>query len=246
MWVWPITIDQPTWASTNSLWVDANNRRVWNSITTLLWWTLVSATFKLAKVWSPTFNVVAELRDSAWTTLIATSSTTLASSSVSWTATDYTFTFNQAVAANTWYRIGVYAQWFNDSSDRLDVYRTSSNVYSWGVFCSWSTNLNGFTNAGADVRFAFTVNTLETLTSVYKSSIVWPVWKEYIWIALNDAAVSWSVKVATAWVASWLSWLTVGEIYYLQATAWTIWLTPWSRSVVAGKSIAANKLLLIQ
>lgn len=83
--------------------------------------TLTSITFRLSKFASPTGNITAKVYAADGTTVLATSGTTLDSSTVASTATNYSFTFSLALNASTSYYFAILFSG-GDADNYINIY----------------------------------------------------------------------------------------------------------------------------
>lgn len=241
------TISQ-TSASTNQIDIGytAWSFAVWQGFTTVNWWLLTNIRVQLQKIWTPpVWNISVWVYSDKWTTLVANTTTTLASTSVSWSATNYDFAFNSIqLKPATVYYIRVWTTWSVDSSNYIWVL-ARTNTYSWWI-AEKISNANVWSDpwSSYDIYFSLTIwATTETSWRVYKTSASFDYNSYIVWFARNTATTWNSIYIDQQYNTS-QSWLTMNTTYYLWNTSWTIGTSAWTISRVVWRSISTTELLI--
>lgn len=231
----PINIGYTAWAFA-----------VWQGFTTVNWWLLTNIRVQLQKIWTPpVWNISVWVYSDKWITLVANTTTTLASTSVSWSGTNYDFVFNSIqLKPATVYYIRVWTTWSVDSSNYIWVL-ARTNTYSWWK-AEQISNANVWSDpwSSYDIYFSLTIwATTETSWRVYKTSASFDYNSYIVWFARNTATTWNSIYIDQQYNTS-QSWLTMNTTYYLWNTSWTIGTSAWTVSRVVWRSISTTELLI--
>jgi len=219
---------------------------VWQGFTTVNWWLLTNIRVQLQKIWTPpVWNISVWVYSDKWTTLVANTTTTLASTSVSWSATNYDFAFNSIqLKPATVYYIRVWTTWSVDSSNYIWVL-ARTNTYSWWI-AEQISNANAWSDpwSSHDIYFSLTIwATTETSWRVYKTSASFDYNSYIVWFARNTATTWNSIYIDQQYNTS-QSWLTINTTYYLWNSSWAIGTSAWTISRVVWRSISTTELLI--
>jgi len=220
------TLTQNTWWSFSTparLWYDATYQYSWQTITTTATWFITTIKVYLRKSWSPTGNISCKLYDSTKVTLLESSTTTIAESTLSaWSTTECVFTF--AWTTPLWIWVVAY---------RLEVDRANSTSnytlveYDNGAWYVWWTMFNisswlSWVDASKDARFVvITTAWSENSSKLYKASANIASTSVVVWFAKTTVVADESIPVDTI-INTSQSWLTIWTTYYLSNTPWAV------------------------
>lgn len=211
----------------------------WQSFTLTNGWILSNIKIRLQKVWTPTWNLYISVYSNAWTPVLQFSSNAIIESTISWSPTEYTFTFNNFLPAWT-YRFMLWA-------DRAVNTSNYTRAVLHGTITSWTryvvNSSNTWSATRGSNRFSISVTSLnEPSTKVYKSSAI-NSFLNVIWFANNTWVTDTNIEISLTYNNK-LTWLTANTIYYLSDTPWAISTTPWTISKVVWRSISTTELLI--
>lgn len=200
-------------------------------------------TLKIAKVGTPTDNLVVEIRQSTvGGTLLATASK--AGSELTTTPTDYALTLNNTVnmQSGTTYVVLIYRDTGNDSSNYYNVRMSGANPYAggsrWNYSGSWSEQ------ATQDIRII--------LTKLYESGKIYQSKTTTAGLAalvsgIAPAAIalgaSGNIQVSGIITNTGWSW-TPGKIVYATDTAGALSQTAGTQSRAIGRAISATEIAI--
>ena len=248
-WTWD-TISQLTNDTNDNrwhIWYDTTNQKAGQWYTSN-WWLLTQIQTQIRKVWSPIWNLTCVVRSSAsgWWAIVATSSNTIAESTLlaTWLWNLQNFTFNNVDIAPWTYFIELQVDRANSTSNYSNWVFTTTNPYAWGTLYtinSWWTR----TSIAIDHTFTVTTTAVtEVDTKVYKANSQTTTFNKVIWSVQSTVSANATFNWVLWWVVAWYTGQTAWEIYYLKDD-WTIWTTAWTVSTKVGRALSATELNFI-
>lgn len=240
-------IQQLSWP-THAVWEIGQNTTEyfkWQSFTVAEAWLLSSIAVKLSRIWSPAWVLTMKIYSDTWTTLIWTSTNTIAETWLpAWSSFSIeTFNFSW-ILLNPWtYYFAVEFSWRSTWTAYSVMRYDSANPYTWWTWYR-ITNANFWTDISVDFYFDITISsTWEDSTKIYKTDASFNYAVDYIWVAKWWYAPD-EQAIVNILHYEWLSWLTPWSDYYLSDTAWAISTTPWTNNVKIWKAIDENTLVI--
>lgn len=242
--LWTTTFEQLNWTATTSewyIWYNTSLRDWWQSFGVMWNRTLTSIKVSLLKTGTPTGNLTCYVYSDQWTTLVATSSNTIAESSLTTSYTDQTFTF-------AWESLTQWTYYIKIADDRAD----STSNYSKRAFslvdeCLCGSlytidSTNTWTVKKYDHVFTVTMWSTEDNTKVYKCDADSIDKINFLWFATEAVSADASVLVTDNLIQWWFTWLTTWATQYLSDTAWEISETSWTISKEVWIAVSATEV----
>jgi len=205
--------------------------------------TITSVKVFLKKTGAPADNVVVGIQADSAGLPSGTylSSASLASGSITVDYVEYTFTFSQALTANTTYWLVVSRSGALSDGDYYYIQKSTNDPYSGGNQWEYSAGWSEVAGNDLDIKF----NITGTSGRIYKTSAAEAGGSNtYLGLVSTGGAVGASVDIVVAGVATGLSGLTVGSQYYLSNTKGAIATSAGTVSRKAGIALSATTLLI--
>lgn len=252
-WRWVVStwwVNQ-IWNTSLSYWTfslkrDTNNEKAWQNFDVIANVKITTIAVKLRRNGNPVGNITAKIFSDQWTTLLHTSTNTVAEwSVVSWSY--YNFTFDDIILPAWNYYIEL-------STDRA-TNSTSNNTQPYFWFNSTDTQWVAYTiNSGWTWSTPNSTYDLDIrVTYVWITEDLWKFFKtdaSNIWTSIYDviAKTSWSTDDVIKWILGPIdntkTWLTLWDEMFLSNTPWEISTTPWTNNVKVGDCISTDLILL--
>lgn len=229
-WIEEAIIEQTSWTSTNGesyIWYNTTYQSNWQSF--YVSWkdkTLTSIDVNLLKQWSPTGNLTMKVYSDTGSTLVATSSNTIAESTLTASYAEYTYTFAWETLTAWQYYMEISDDRANNTSNYSKWAYIVNNCYLYGT--AYIINSTSTWSAKA-WDHVFSVNLwCEDWQKIYKCDASYYDTIEFIWF-VDSATTSWDTATVTPTLEKdWFTWLTEWKTQYLSDTAWEISETPWT------------------
>lgn len=195
---------------------------------------------QISKVWSPTGNLFCQLYANDGTTLLATSSTTITQSEVTWGWLSFDFDYD----VSNWveYRVKIYTNWTLSTSNHYQWWQYGSrNDTDEGTWYSVNSSNGWFTSSyAAERNMKAHTKFIEDHNKIFKaswanSSMLW-----FIWYAQSTVLIDKTLEVNVIWPDYSNNWLIPNAKYFLTDTAWQIWTTPWTYAKLVWQAITSE------
>lgn len=239
-------ITQSSWSSTANetrVWYDTTYQSVWQSFTVT--WTKKAFFIDvyMSKAGTPTWNLACKIYSWVWSSLVATSTNTIAESWTDWASTAKRFIFSEEELTTWTYSFEVYTDRANSTSNYIWLFK-DTDLYAWWQAYTISSTPTWTAFTWYDLKFEIYLWTEEDTTKIYLASWVNETYSHLLWFA-QENVTSWNTfKILTTWIEANQSWLTNDELYYLSDTPWAISTTAWTYELIAWRSISTTEVLI--
>lgn len=210
---------------------------------------LVDITVKLQRVGAPNGNILFQIQtlSGANPSGVVLATQTKDIQTVSFSATDYTITFNLNVVPSHSYALVMIGPGSGVGNDHV-VYYQNTNVYAGGagLISSNSGGTWGNLGGGGATDVYITLNEKRTATgNIYKSSSLTTGFSNpFVGFVFATTSAAGTVPVILAGSALGLSGLTTGSFYYLADTAATIATSAGTNTRKVGLALSTTELLI--
>ena len=177
---------------------------------------------------SPTFNITAKIYSDTAGTLVATSTNTIDSSTVSASGAFYDFTFNAgAITAATTYYIALEPDAVGNTGDNVDWSIEATDIYAGGIaYKITDGNVWSATSGDWDRNFEVELISGEDNTKIYKASADSTGKMDFIGFTDTSEILDDPTDVFFEGIVAGFTGLTKGSPVYLSDTAGAVSHTP--------------------
>lgn len=251
LWVWSLawsTYTQSSGWSYRSMKNHSDTRQVGQLFQLADGGVLSEISLRILGYWSPTWDISVSVYADQWDTLIATSTNTIDSSTLTTSAPSgdqCTFNFDEEkiLEASTNYYVVINKTWSDDPSNyiRLAVDTSSStwrHLYEINISWVWTER------SWDTLKHTVTVNAIsESISKLYKTNSRNASLTSFVWFARNNCALDEEVVVDFL-ITKNQSSLTPGTRYYLSDTLWGVSSTPWTIEKSVGVAVSETDIML--